>query len=96
MYAIRSYYAALAASLCDEPEIVVLGLSELLINAVEHGNLGIRFDEKSRLREEGRWEEEVVHRLSMPEYADRRGRLTVTAAADAFIFEIEDEGEGFA
>jgi len=88
--------AALAASLCDEPEIVVLGLSELLINAVEHGNLGIRFDEKSRLREEGRWEEEVVHRLSMPEYADRRGRLTVTAAADAFIFEIEDEGEGFA
>jgi len=88
--------AALAASLCDEPEIVVLGLSELLINAVEHGNLGIRFEEKSRLREEDRWEEEVVRRLSLPEYAHRLVRLGVTAQSDAWVFEVEDEGDGFA
>jgi len=87
--------AALAASLCDEPEIVVLGLSELLINAVEHGNLGIEFEEKSRLRESGQWEHEVARRLSMPEYAERRARLGISVNDDAWIFVIEDEGDGF-
>ncbi|QID19015.1 response regulator [Nitrogeniibacter mangrovi] len=87
--------AALTASLCDEPEIVVLGLSELLINAVEHGNLAIDFAEKSRLREEGRWEAEVERRLALPQYAGRRAHLSVVAREDAWIFEIEDDGDGF-
>ncbi len=87
--------AALAASLCDEPEIVVLGLSELLINAVEHGNLGIRFEEKSRLREDGRWEAEVARRLAMDEYAGRQARLTITSRDDGWDFEVEDDGDGF-
>jgi hypothetical protein len=29
------------AHACPKPEKVILGLSELFINAVEHGNLGI-------------------------------------------------------
>ncbi|WP_227816634.1 ATP-binding response regulator [Nitrogeniibacter aestuarii] len=87
--------AALAASLCDEPEIVVLGLSELLINAVEHGNLGIDFDEKSRLRESGDWEEEVVRRLQMPEYAERQAKLGISVSESAWTFVIEDQGAGF-
>ena len=87
--------AALAASLCDEPEIVVLGLSELLINAVEHGNLGISFADKTRLREEGRWEAEVMRRLALADYASRHARLTVTSRADAWVFEVEDDGDGF-
>lgn len=87
--------AALAASLCDEPEIVVLGLSELLINAVEHGNLGITFEEKSSLREAGRWEAEVERRLEMPAYRERRARLSVSARRDAWTFIIEDDGAGF-
>jgi CheY-like chemotaxis protein/anti-sigma regulatory factor (Ser/Thr protein kinase) len=87
--------AALAASLCDEPEIVVLGLSELLINAVEHGNLAIRFEEKSRLRESGRWEAEVHRRLGLPEYAARHAWLNVSARPEGWEFEVEDQGEGF-
>lgn len=88
--------AALAASICDEPDVVVLGLSELLVNGVEHGNLGIRFDEKSRLRETGQWEAEVARRLALPENRHKRVRLTVTADAQAWIFRVEDEGPGFA
>ncbi|MCB1960694.1 MAG: response regulator [Rhodocyclaceae bacterium] len=87
--------AALVASLCDEPEIVVLGLSELLINAVEHGNLGISFAEKSRLREEGGWEQEVARRLALPEYAEQRAELTVSSAPDEWIFTVQDTGKGF-
>ncbi|MCB1938391.1 MAG: response regulator [Rhodocyclaceae bacterium] len=87
--------AALVASICDEPEIVVLGLSELLVNAVEHGNLGIRFDEKSRLREAGIWENEVARRLALPENAHRRVELTVTSEPDAWVFTVQDTGTGF-
>jgi len=87
--------AALAASLCDEPEIVVLGLSELLINAVEHGNLGIQFEEKSRLRESGEWEEEVTRRLQMPDYVGRQAKLSISVSDDAWVFLIEDQGDGF-
>ena len=87
--------AALAASVCDEPEIVVLGLSELLVNAVEHGNLGIRFADKTRLREAGNWEFVVRERLEQPAYRDRRARLTITAEPHAWVFTIEDDGEGF-
>jgi len=87
--------AALAASLCDEPEIVVLGLSELLINAVEHGNLGIEFEQKSRLREAGQWEEEIQRRLQQQEFKDRRAKLNISVSDDSWVFLIEDEGDGF-
>ena len=87
--------AALAASICDEPDVVALGLSELLVNAVEHGNLGICFREKSRLREAGEWEVEVRRRLSLPENLAKRVRLAVSAEPDGWTFTVEDEGEGF-
>ncbi|KAA3653431.1 MAG: response regulator [Proteobacteria bacterium] len=88
--------AALAASICDEPDVVVLGLSELLVNGVEHGNLGICFDEKSRLRESGQWEAEVLRRQGLPDNQAKRVRLTVSAEPGAWVFTIEDDGDGFA
>ena len=45
--------AALLASMSPRPDRVVVGLSELLMNAVEHGNLGISYDDKSKLNETG-------------------------------------------
>ncbi|TVO51981.1 MULTISPECIES: ATP-binding response regulator [Denitromonas] len=87
--------AALAASICDEPDVVVLGLSELLVNGVEHGNLAICFDEKSRLREAGEWEAEVKRRLALPENQSKYVRLTVASDPLAWVFSIEDEGGGF-
>ena len=44
------------ALLGPQPETLAMGLSELLVNGVEHGNLGIDFAEKSRLRESDCWE----------------------------------------
>ncbi|MCZ4304353.1 ATP-binding protein [Zoogloeaceae bacterium G21618-S1] len=87
--------AALAASICDEPDVVVLGLSELLVNGVEHGNLDICFIEKSRLREAGEWEAEVQRRLALPENQSKYVRLTVASDPQAWVFSIEDEGDGF-
>ncbi|GGP20801.1 response regulator [Silvimonas iriomotensis] len=80
---------------CPEPQRVALGLSELLVNAVEHGNLGIRYGEKTRLLQLGRWQDEVEARLANPEYAKRRVRVAFSRSKETITIVITDEGNGF-
>ena len=87
--------AALLANACHDSNHVVLGLTELMINAVEHGNLGIGYEEKSRLNAAGEWEGEVVSRLAKPEYTNRRATVEFERNENAIVFAILDEGEGF-
>jgi len=87
--------AGLLASLCPQPEAVAIGLTELMINAVEHGNLGISYAEKARLKREESWEAEVRRRQLLPELADRQARIGMQRAADKIVFRISDEGPGF-
>ena len=87
--------SAFVASFFPEPERVVLGLSELLINAVEHGNLAIDYDTKSRLNLEGRWLEEVQRRQELPEYRSRRVQISYRRGPEEATVEICDEGPGF-
>ncbi|NTV10856.1 MAG: response regulator [Zoogloea sp.] len=87
--------AALVAQVCRPPDAVALGLSELLVNGVEHGNLGISFDEKTRLRETDTWELEVQRRLELPENRDKRVRLRIRRMVAGWTFEVCDEGAGF-
>jgi len=51
------------------------GIDELFINAVEHGNLGITYSEKSILLEEERLKEEIEKRLLMTAYKTNVSRL---------------------
>lgn len=87
--------AALIALAAREPDPVALGLSELLVNSIEHGNLGIDFQTKTRLKSEDCWQEEVVRRLELPEYADKRVRMGVRRESGECHIRIEDEGTGF-
>lgn len=85
----------LLAKACPEPDRVVMGLSELLVNAIEHGNLEIGYDEKSRLLKEQKWQDEIERRLSLPEYADRIAVVEIERKTDGLIFSIRDQGSGF-
>lgn len=88
--------AGMLAGFCPEPGTAVLGLTELLVNAVEHGNLGITYTEKSRLKFDGTWEEEVAQRLTDPRYRHRQARIQVEPLDNGGIrFTITDEGDGF-
>lgn len=71
------------------------GYSELLINAVEHGNLAITYAEKSALLAQGRWAEEVERRLALPAYAERRVAVLAEKLPNAFVVTITDQGDGF-
>lgn len=87
--------SALLSSVCPEPERVAMGLSELLINAVEHGNLGVTYKEKSRLIQENNWENELEHRLQLPQYSGRRASVMLTRDSGEIRFVVVDQGEGF-
>lgn len=71
------------------------GLHELLINAVEHGNLGITYAEKSALVMRGEWLQEVERRLADPEHSEKEARITFQATRDALTVHIKDAGKGF-
>ncbi len=70
-------------------------ISELMLNAVEHGNLGITYAEKSVLLESGSWEAEVRRRLALPEHADRDVTVTLERTADVMVVTVTDCGNGF-
>ncbi len=88
--------AATLAATCPRPDRVQFGLMELMINAIEHGNLGISYREKTLLLMDNRWQEEIVRRLSLPEYRDRVARIHCARSAAEIRFTIADEGAGFA
>jgi len=87
--------AGLIAQVAAEPETAVMGLAELLVNGVEHGNLGIDFSAKSRLKHEDTWSEEIERRLALPENRDKRVRLHLQTCAEGWKVTISDDGEGF-
>jgi DNA-binding response OmpR family regulator len=87
--------ALLLADVSMSPERTVTGYSELLINAIEHGNLGISYAEKGQLLSEGRWLEEVESRLRQPEYASRQVDVTLEKGASSCSVTIADQGSGF-
>jgi len=83
------------ASMCPVPDVVAPGLSDLMVNAVEHGNLATTYQEKSSLKWEGDWEGEINRRLSLPEYCDRFATIRLERDAGSVVFTITDQGDGF-
>lgn len=87
--------AGFMAHCFPEPERTLPGLAELLINAVEHGNLEIGYDPKTMLLEEGRWLEEINRRQQTAPYSDRFVEAVITQKDDGIYLVITDQGNGF-
>lgn len=87
-----SYYVA---TLYPRPDEVILGIRELMLNAVEHGNLGITYDEKTELNDKGEWMDEVNQRLLLADNKDKWARIFIEKKAREIVLHIEDEGPGF-
>ena len=87
--------ATLLASNTPEPEKVRIGIWELLSNAIEHGNLGISFEEKTRLLETGHFHEEISRRLGLDRYRDRVARVFFSLGPGSAHLKVSDDGPGF-
>lgn len=76
-------------------QITALAVMELLVNAIEHGNLSISYEEKSTYLEEGNWIEEVERRLALPENVSKTVQVEFQRIPNGVLFEIRDCGGGF-
>lgn len=71
-------------------------LSELLTNAIEHGNLNITYQEKTDyLLGGGDMLDLIKKRSAEPKYKGRRIRINYSIHPNASAFRITDDGDGF-
>ena len=87
--------SAAISSLGADPVSVALGLSELIINGIEHGNLGISFHEKAELLAADRWEAEIQTRLASAAHSGKFVEVRIRRAPGALHVAIRDQGPGF-
>jgi CheY-like chemotaxis protein len=90
----RCLAAALGAA-CTAPERAGMGIAELLVNAIEHGNLGITFEEKAELLSAGRWKKEVELRLALAENAGKCVEVGFWREGAELVVRVRDQGKGF-
>jgi len=90
-----NYLSTFLANFFPDPEKVVYGISELIVNAIEHGNLGISYDDKTELNKQGKWLDEIDKRLKLPENKDKRVIVNYKKEKKIITLNICDEGEGF-
>lgn len=83
------------AEINSETHGMVLGLTELFINAIEHGNLAISYEEKTRFVNNGTWEDEIEARLSLDEYKNKWVHVQVNYSETKIVIKITDDGKGF-
>lgn len=87
--------ATLLANTAPDPGRIVLGLSELMLNAIEHGNLDIGYDRKTTLIENGSLEQEIERLLNSAEFSNRHAEVRVRRSDGELSFRIRDQGAGF-
>lgn len=80
-----------------EHEIVNLkvGIEEMIINAIEHGNLGITFAMKNDAIKKGKWGNLLQSRLEEGENHEKKIFVESELKPSSFLIKIRDEGEGF-
>lgn len=80
----------------DDREKLHVALQELLVNAIEHGNCKISFEEKSSWLEAGKYAMDLIREKNKdPAVSARKVRLSYTIGPEASSFTITDEGSGF-
>ncbi len=74
-----------------------VALQELLINAIEHGNLNISPQEKNDALNKDTYDQLLEARREMPEFSQRRVQLSLShhVRKGIVVFRVVDEGKGF-
>jgi DNA-binding response OmpR family regulator len=80
---------------CPNPRLAIVGISEILINAIEHGNLGISYEEKSHLQDRDLWLKEVERRLTLPENIHKSVEVEYKKTEQEIRILVTDQGQGF-
>ncbi len=90
---VANYLARFSA----DPNKYIVGLTALLVNAIEHGNLEMGFELKHKLLLENKFDDEVERRMANPAFAGRKVSVELNRkeAEGIYTVVIKDEGKGF-
>jgi len=78
-----------------ETDMLRVAIREILINAIEHGNLNITYDEKTAAMAENRYLEFIKERQNKPAYRDKKVTVEYMINEEKLVCKITDEGQGF-
>ncbi len=85
----------LIARIFPQPASAASGIAELMMNAIEHGNLEIGHQRKADWLARGIYRSELQKRLQTPPFAERWAEVIITRRTDGVMIVIMDEGCGF-
>lgn len=83
------------APLFPQPARAINGIAALLLNAVEHGLLGIGYTRKGELLSTGGWATEVAAREAKSENTNKHVRVVIERAPTLTRLTVADPGPGF-
>jgi len=72
-----------------------IGLYEIIVNAIEHGNLGITYEEKSRAQKNNSYVQLLQDRKNKADEEEKKVRISSTYDREWLIIQIKDDGKGF-
>ncbi len=78
-----------------DTDFMRLALREIIVNAIEHGNLEVTFEEKSSAMIEGNYIELIEKRQQEAPYRDRRVTIEYLVNPRRAVYVVVDEGKGF-
>jgi len=73
-------------------KVMQIALREIMINAIEHGNLGLTFEEKSQALSDNTYFEIIRNRQLQ---TDKKVHIDYSVNGERVVYVISDEGEGF-
>lgn len=83
------------AALCPFPKRVELGLNEVFINAIEHGNLDIHYTGGSELYGQEVRFHKIEKLLELPEHKDKYVKVHLQKNPTYILVTVTDQGKGF-
>jgi sigma-B regulation protein RsbU (phosphoserine phosphatase) len=84
-----------ARYICPDIAQLKMALGEIIINAVEHGNLDISMKEKSKAVHNGTYRKLYEQRKKDERYQNRTVEIRVRMGKDSLVYQVTDEGKGF-
>jgi PAS domain S-box-containing protein len=81
----------------EPPDIqsIKISLMEIIMNAIEHGNLDIQFSEKTKAIIENTYLEFVKNRQMDPRFSGKKVKIEYSLTKSMAAYRITDEGKGF-
>lgn len=89
------HLAGLLATLSPNPERHAMPLTELLVNAVEHGLAGLSYSEKGEFLRTSSLEKVVAERLARLDRRSAKASIKVVCTTELITYTICDGGAGF-